>query len=104
MGGSATVAVRTDHLALLNLREDRRSGLIRQLAADGERLFPQMVELKNDRICLAAVGARVETEILQEQLGGLELELDLSLVRTRDVAATVGDVVLAAVLRWQARQ
>jgi hypothetical protein len=57
------VAVAADHLALLDLLENAVPTSVRELGADRELLFPQVIELKNLRVVLTAVDARMILEV-----------------------------------------
>jgi hypothetical protein len=53
------MTVCTNDLALCNLVEDALPVAIPNALGDIEFLVPEMVELEDDRICLAAIGAGV---------------------------------------------
>ena len=57
--GAASMTVCTNDLALCHLVEDALPGSLADPAADREFLVPQMIELEDDRVVLATVGARV---------------------------------------------
>jgi hypothetical protein len=59
------VAVPADDLTFLDLSEDRFPWVVRELAADRERLVAQVIELEDDGIRLAAIDARVCSEVLE---------------------------------------
>ena len=63
---AATMAVRADDLALLNLLEDALPAALVERLADLELLVTKVVELEYDRIVLAAVDAWVRAEVLDE--------------------------------------
>jgi hypothetical protein len=48
---------------------------LRQLRPDGERLVAQAVELKDDRVRLAAVDAGVGLEVLDQELRSFKPQL-----------------------------
>lgn len=53
----ASVAVGADDLALLDLHEDLAPRLLTESSADHELLVPDVVELEDQDVALAAVGA-----------------------------------------------
>ncbi len=63
-GGSATMTVCTNDVALGNLVECGLPGAVANTFGDLEALVAEMVELEDDRIALAAVGAGVVAEEL----------------------------------------
>ena len=65
------MTVRADHLALLDLVENRLPIPAVKLGAYGEALVPEMVELEDDRITLAAVHAWMDHEVVKEVPGPL---------------------------------
>jgi hypothetical protein len=93
------MAVRADHLAFLDLGQDRLPVAIGQRAADVEQLVPKVIELKDERIALSAVRARMDREVAHQVRRALEREsllLDPGLI---DVPLLVREVVLALVGR-----
>jgi len=59
LGGAATMTVCTNHVALGHLVENALPSAIPKALPDGELLIPEMVELEDDRIALAAVDTGV---------------------------------------------
>lgn len=67
LSGAATMTVCTNHLALCHLVEDALPSAPPDTAADGEFLVPEMIELEDNRILLAAVSARVIAQIFDDE-------------------------------------
>jgi hypothetical protein len=98
------VAVSADDLALCDLVQNALPPAIVYRGSDRESLVADVVELEDDRVCFAAVDARVRFEVLDEIHGPIAKHLSLQLRRLIDVALAVGLVVLSAVGRaaWPA--
>jgi hypothetical protein len=97
--GSATVTVCTNHLALVDLAKDGVPIPVPHPGGDTEFLFGQVIEIEHDRVCLPAVDAGMLAEKRDQEPHPL---IDKSLFpppRRRDVALTVGKVVLSVVGR-----
>ena len=95
--GAASVTVCTNDLALCNLVEDALPVSALKALGDAELLVPEVVELKHDRIGLAAVDAWVLSQIGDQILKALSDERFLSSSRLLDVSLTVGAVMLLLV-------
>jgi hypothetical protein len=93
------MAVGADHLALLDLVEDRLPIAIRQRGADVERLVAEVIELEHDRIRLPAVGARAGCEVVDQVGRPLEGDRPLPNAGLIDVTLPIGDVVPLVVPR-----
>ena len=61
-GGSPAVTIRAHHLALLDLLEDALPTAVGQACPDVEELVAKVIELEDDGVRLAAVGARMLLE------------------------------------------
>jgi hypothetical protein len=95
--GATPVTVCTNDLALCNLVEHAPPITISQPLRDAEFLVPKVVELQDDRVALAAIDARVLTQVGDQKgrsFGDLNALSALGLV---DVATSIGLVVLPLV-------
>jgi hypothetical protein len=63
LSGAASMTVCTNHLALCNLVEHVPPIAVSKPGRDPELLVPEMVELKDDRVGLAAVSTRVVAKV-----------------------------------------
>ncbi len=86
-GGPATVTVCTNDLALVDLGEDDGPGAVAEALGNAEGLVGQMVELENQRIALAAVGARMGLEVRDEVCAALRGLRPLATERERGRAS-----------------
>jgi hypothetical protein len=93
------MAVGTDHLALCDLVEDALPASVRQRLRNLERLIPEVIELENDRVGLAAINAGMGAEVLDEVDGPLERQDALAVARLLHIALPVRQVMLSLVVR-----
>jgi len=98
-GGSTTVTVCTNDLALVDLAEDRLPPVRPEGRRDFELLFCEVVELQHERVRFAAVSARTLAEKLDEEPHPFGDQGLFPAVCGRDVSLTVGEIVLAFVSR-----
>jgi hypothetical protein len=59
VGGSPSMTISTNHVALCDLVQHSLPAVVAKPLGDIEVLVPKVVELENERICLAAIGARL---------------------------------------------
>lgn len=71
-GGSASVTVCTNHVALVDLIQDSLPAVVPQALGDDEALVAQVVELEHERVALAAVYAGMRGEEHDEIRGPLQ--------------------------------
>ena len=88
------MTVCTNHVACGDLVEHRLPVVVAETPSDVEVLTTEMVELKDERVGLAAVNARPFTEELDEIGGALCDERLFSAYGVRDVALAVRRIVL----------
>src|SRR5918992_2382532 len=93
------MAVGADNLALCDLVEDALPAPVRERPGDVEGLVSEVVELEDDRVGLAAVGAGVGAEVLDEIRRALERKLLLPAAGLLHGAQFIRQVVLAFVGR-----
>jgi hypothetical protein len=79
--GAAPVTVCTNHLALCHLVKNALPGSVPETGCNAELLVPEVVELENDRIALAAVRAGVLAQIGDQELDPLSNERLLAFSR-----------------------
>ena len=87
------MAVCANNIALRYLVEDGLPAAPADACGDGKLLVTEVIKLENDRIGLAAVGARMTPEELNEKGRALGDEHVFSTRRRRDVALPICDVV-----------
>jgi hypothetical protein len=92
--GSPTVTVCTNHVARGDLVEDSLPFAIGKALGDAEVLVPEVVELQDERVALAAVNARPGAEQLDEVGGALRDQRPFSAYRVRDITLTMQRVML----------
>lgn len=92
--GAASMTVCTNDLALCNLVEDALPVATLDTLGNAELLVSEMVELKDDRVGLPAVNARVLSQVGDEKLDAFSNHGLLSGPRLLDVSLAVGSVVL----------
>ncbi len=88
------MTVCTNHLAHGDLIKHRLPVAVAEAGSDIEVLVPEMVELEDERVGLAAVNARPLAEELDEIGGALRDERLFSAHRVSDVALAMRRVVL----------
>jgi hypothetical protein len=66
LGGSASMTVCTNDVALGHLVADAAPIAVPETLADAEFLFAEMVELENDWVLLTAIDARMILEVLDQ--------------------------------------
>jgi hypothetical protein len=96
-GGSATVTVCTNHLALVDLAKHSLPIPAPHPGGDSEFLTDQVIELQDYRVCLPAVDAGMLAEKCNEEPHPLCDESLFPTPRCGDVPLTVGEIVLAFV-------
>jgi hypothetical protein len=99
LGGPSTMTVCTNHVASGDLVQHGLPVAVAQALGDVEALVPNVVELQDERVALAAVEAWLLAEEGDELSGALDNELSFPANRLRDVPVTMRRVVLAFVLR-----
>ncbi|MGH2878078.1 MAG: hypothetical protein ACRDK4_00490 [Solirubrobacteraceae bacterium] len=95
--GAPAMAVRAHDLALGDLIDDGVPGVRSQSCADVEALVPEVVELQDERVGLAAVDAGMVGKEVHEQTCAFSRDRSLSTIGVRDVSVTICAVVLAFV-------
>ena len=98
-GGSPTMTVCTNHLARVDLVEDRLPVAVAQRGRDAEVLMPEVVELEDQGVGLAAVGAWMLAEELDQVGRSLLDQSSFAPHGDRDVALAISDVVRPFVFR-----
>ncbi len=96
-GGSATVTVCTNYLALVDLAKDCLPVPVPYAGRYTEFLVGQVIELQHDRVCLPAVDAGVPAEKRDQEQHPFCDERFFPPPRRGDVPLTVGEIVLAFV-------
>ena len=91
---SFAMTVCANDFALLDLGEDLGPRALAQASADIEILFPEVIELKDDRVAFAAVHTGVALEVLEELRHPLSPDPHASLMCLLDVFRLVALVVL----------
>ena len=97
-GGSPTMTVCTNHLARVDLVEDRLPAAVAERGGDTEVLGSEVVELEDQRIGLATVRTRAFAEQLDEVGRSLCDQRLFASDRVRDVAVAVLGVVRSFVV------
>jgi hypothetical protein len=87
------MAVRANHIALRDLIKDRSPAPPADASGDIKFLLAEMIELEDDRIGLAAVGAWMCTEVVNEKRRPLRDERVSPTNRGGNVALSICDVV-----------
>jgi hypothetical protein len=93
------MTVCTNHLANVDLGEHRLPAAVAQASGDVEVLMPKMVELQDERVGLATVGAVPLAKELDEKGGALLDECPFPAHGVCDVALAMSHVVLPFVGR-----
>jgi hypothetical protein len=91
------MAVAAYDLALCDLLENALPVPVGESAANVERLVGEVVELEDDGIAFAAVGAGVGDEEVEKELRPLQVQRVLTGLRLVDVALLVLQVMLPVV-------
>ena len=78
IGGSPTMTISTNHVALCDLVEHGLPAVVAQSLGDIEVLVPQMVELEDERICLATIHARPLAKELDKEGSALHSKRSLA--------------------------
>jgi hypothetical protein len=97
-GGTPTMTVCTNDVALGNLVEDGRPGAVADALGDIEALELAMVELEDEWVGLAAVSARPLAEEGDQPLRALDGQRSLAVSRRLHVPCLVRGVMLAFVV------
>jgi hypothetical protein len=92
-GGSPTVTVCTNDVALADLVEHGLPVAVAESLGDVEQLAATVVELEYQRIGLTAVLARMRAKELDHVPGSLECDAPLSTCRIGDVSSPVRGIV-----------
>jgi hypothetical protein len=87
------MAVCAHHVTLRDLVEDSAPAAPADTRGDRKLLLAEMIELEDDRVCLAAVGAWMRSEVLNEKRGALSHKRVFPPRRRGNVALSVCDVV-----------
>ena len=97
-GGSSSVTVCTNHVALGDLVEHSLPAVVSQALGDAKELVAvPMVELEHDGVRFPAIDAGVGSEVLHETFGALDRQGLLAGERLREISPAVGRVVLSFV-------
>jgi hypothetical protein len=87
------MAVRADHVALCDLVEYRLPTTHSDPRGDRELLVAEVIKLKNDRVGLAAVSARMDSEELEEERSAFCDQCVPSTLGRGEIALPVREVV-----------
>jgi hypothetical protein len=102
--GAASMTVCTNDLALCHLVEDALPIAVPEPLADPELLVPQVVELQHDWVLLAAIDARMLTQVGDQKLNPLSESRFSSQASSLDVAPPVRGIVVCSETARQGRQ